>query len=339
MLSRVLALTFALTLWATAQRVGSGSIPGSRGIQTVSVRIATDNGQPLNFPVRVQLTNDSGTPISEVFAHNGMVDFPVREGNYRLRVTGAEIQDVTTESFSVSGAVGTPMQFVRVKLREQPNSAGSAQGTISTSELNAPDKARSEFRKGNDEIAHQQWKKAVSHLQKAIDVYPQYASAYNSLGVAYIKIGDAAGARQAFEQAVKLNEHTGMAYLNLARMSLMARNYPETIRLSGRALALNPNEAEALVMMANSELAIGQYDSAVLHARKVHELPHQHLALAHVIAATALEGQHKPAEAAAEYELFLREDPNSPRAPGVRQALMRVSAQAQPTAAGPNPRP
>lgn len=349
----VLPLSVLFALTAFAQRTGGGgatrggtgggssSIPGAsspRITETLLVRITTEQDRPVPFNVRVQLVNNAGVPVSETFAHDGMAQFPVQPGNYRLVVTSPEIQDATTDTFSVFGGEGAPMQFVRVKMRPQEGQT-SAQGTISAYELNVPDKARAEVRKANEEMAHQQWKKAIAHLEKALDIYPQYASAYNDLGVASVKSGDTARARQSFEKAVELNEHTGMAYLNLARFSLMDKNYPETVRLANRSLALNPSQPEALLLLADSELALGQYASALVHARKIHDLAHERYAVAHVIAATALEKEQKPNEAIAEYETFLKEDPTSPRAPAVRQALGRLSAQAKPAAAGPNPKP
>jgi Tfp pilus assembly protein PilF len=353
MRSRVLALSLLLALTASAQRnpgnrggtSGGASNPfpsvsNSRGNETLSVRITNEQDRPLTIEVRVQLTNNAGVPVSENFAHDGMTQFPIQPGTYRLRVSGPDIEETTSDSFTVFGGEGAPMQFVRVKMRPQPGQGGSTQGTVSASELNVPDKAKSEVRKAHDEMAHQQWKKAVTHLEKAIEIYPQYATAYNDLGVAYIKTGDSARARQSFEKAAEFNEHTGMAYLNLARFSLSEQNYPETIRLVNRALSLNPNHPEALLMLANSELATGQYASALVHARKVHDLNHERFAVTHVIAARALEAEQKPAQAVAEYEMFLKEDPNSPRAAAVRDALKRVAAQAQPApavAATPKP--
>ncbi len=96
-----------------------------------------------------------------------------------------------------------------------------------------------------------------------------------------------------------------------------------------KSLALNPNNAEVLTMLADCEVATAHYDEAIASARHVHAIPHQHFAVVHLIAATAFERQHKPRDAAAEYQQFLTEDPDSPRAATAREALQRLSAQGQ----------
>jgi hypothetical protein len=59
----------------------------------------------------------------------------------------------------------------------------------------------------------------------------------------------------------------------------------------------------------------------------VHSGPHERFAVAHVIAAAALEKQNDAKGAIAEYQQFLKEDPNSPRAAGARKALERLVGQ------------
>ena len=69
----------------------------------------------------------------------------------------------------------------------------------------------------------------------------------------------------------------------------------------------------------------GEPDLALASARKVHTLPdHQKFAIAHLIAAEILSSRKANREASQEYQFFLQEDPQSPLAPRVREALAKI---------------
>jgi Flp pilus assembly protein TadD len=304
---------------------------------SVSVRIITEDGSTYSAPVRIELTNESGMIVAEAFSRDGMAQFPpIAPGRYRLRVSSPDIEAVNTPPFYVV-EYDKQVQMVRVKLLNS-GQGGSTQGTVSSHEVNVPEKAQAERRKGGEAIARSEWKKAIEHLDKAIAIDPKYASAYNDIGYAYLKSGDMAKARESFQKAVELEEHTGRALLNLARFVAGEKNFPEAIRLANKAIALAPGNAEALLLLANCEYVTEQYTLAVTHARKVHDLPHERLAVAHYIAAMALEADQKTADAILEYNTFLKEDPKNSKAATAREAVTRLSAQAQPAAA-PNPKP
>ena len=95
----------------------------------------------------------------------------------------------------------------------------------------------------------------------------------------------------------------------------------------GKALVSDPNNPEALTLLAREELQTKQYDKAIYNARKVHSLPHEHYPEVHIIAGDALLYQNKNAEAVKEYELYLKEDPDSPNAAQVRTAMAQIQAK------------
>jgi hypothetical protein len=80
-----------------------------------------------------------------------------------------------------------------------------------------------------------------------------------------------------------------------------------------------------LTNAANSEFLLHDFDKALLYARKVHALPHEAFAFAHIVAAHALEATQQPAQALDEYRLYLAEDPKGRDAPSAQAAVSRLS--------------
>jgi tetratricopeptide (TPR) repeat protein len=351
---RVILLVLLFAVSAAAQRTpanksgpGNGDLPGSNTSamlmqkSLVQVRVIAENEQPIEEHTRVQLLRSDGiVPVAETLSSDGMAQFPnVPPGFYILRVSGVTIEDAQTARFEVPAIAATTVQFVHVKLNSVagPAGAGSTQGTVSAYDLNIPKKAREEFTKGAESMQRTEWKKASAHLDKAVSIYPQYAAAYNNLGVVSMRLSDTVKAKASFQKAIDLNDTNGSAYLNLGRLYLMDRNFDEAARLIGKSLTMDRSSPEALTLLSDCELATGHYTDAIVHARRVHTLPHQRFAVAHLIAASAYERQGNSKDASAEYEQFLKEDPRSPRAASARKALERMTAGNQPGDAGPKP--
>ncbi len=324
----VLLLT-SIVLPAPAAAQRGADLPRYSLPSSVQVRVMREDDQRVSDYLRVQLMKIGGTPVAESLANDGMALFSdVPPGDYYLHITGVSIQETNSPTFSILPGMGESFQMVYVKSRTEAKPVGSAQGTVSTQDLNIPGKAKKEFDKGVDALQHSDLKKAGEHLDKAIALYPEYAAAYNDLGVIAIKQKDLPKAKAAFSKAIELNDPTGSAYLNLGRLNLMQRDFQEAATMINKSLALNPSNPEAMALLANCQLAGGHLDEAIATARRVHAIPHERFAVIHLIAAAALEKENNAKEASAEYELFLKEDPNSPRADQARKALKRLSAQA-----------
>ena len=69
-------------------------------------------------------------------------------------------------------------------------------------------------------------------------------------------------------------------------------------------------------MLASAEYMNKEYDKALADARRTHTLPnHEQFADVHLLAGKILEMQNQAQAAIVEYQLFLKESPNSPQVP------------------------
>ncbi len=83
--------------------------------------------------------------------------------------------------------------------------------------------------------------------------------------------------------------------------------------------------AWALTNAAHAELQLHRFKEAAEHAQRVHALPHDGLANAHVIAGYALEALGQQQEAAEQWRLYLKEDPKGPNAKRAMEAVARLT--------------
>jgi Tfp pilus assembly protein PilF len=284
----------------------------------IHVRIVFHDNRSVDMNLRVELLNARGLTVAEQFTHQGQVVFRVPiSGDLHVRITGLGIEDTISSPFIVSQ--GEPNHFEMVEVRPRPGAEGEEKPErpgpmVSVLELNVPERAKSEFGKGNEGLQKQQWETAKAKFKKAIELYNKYPSAYNNLGVALMNLGDPVGARQAFERTIALDGSYLRAYVNLAKISHSERDYVHAEDLLNKAVSLDPNDPEALTSLAVAQLMMSKLADAISNARKVHQVPHDNFAVAHYVAAKALQASSRNDEAVVEYKLFVQEAPNNPNA-------------------------
>jgi len=317
---------------AAQSRGGSGrSVGPGAGSVHVHVIYADDRRAGSNLQVQL-IQGSSSTPVQTAYTNDGGVatfwNIPI--GNYHVLVSGEGIQSVEGDVFELDSRRVTQSQYVMVRSVDAaaPRPPPANSGPVSAADLNAPSKARDEFKKANEAIAKQEWSKAVALLTKAIATYPQYVSAYNNLGVVYARMNDVVHEREALEKAVVLDEHYAPACQNLAKVYLQARQFPKAEDLLQKALSSNPNNGESMVLLADTQYMEHRYGLAIATAQKAHALP-KHPTVAHYIAAKAYEQQNKNVEALAEFQIFLSEEPTGPRADHVRSDMTRLQSAAE----------
>jgi Tfp pilus assembly protein PilF len=302
------------------------------------VRLRWSNDREVSdSSVHVQLLSSTNIPVQDTFAdRDGNVWFhAVTPGSYHLKVDGPNLEDQTTDRFDIGYQERMHSEWVHLTPKKTAEQNGVGAGPmVSASELNCPPKARNELEKGMEAFNQGDLKKAEEKLRKAIEIYPKYARAWNNLGVVLMRQNDQAGAREAWLKSVEADDKFSSGYLNLARLSLRDKNNAEAETYIAKALVPNPNNPEALTLLAREELFAQQYEKAIYNAHKVHAMPHEHYPDVHLIAGEALLHQNKNADAVKEYELYLQEDPDSPNAAQVKTAMAQI--QAKETGAKPN---
>jgi Flp pilus assembly protein TadD len=302
-----------------------GQMGGGTGSGNLRVRVTDTNDRPLGMQAHVQLVATGSAAVDrEAYTNNeGMADFVlVAVGTYHLIVSGDGLERTDSGTFEVDERKATQMQYVRVKRIEDPNSGGGGGPAVNLRDLNVPPAASKEFDQAGEAMGQQDWNKAVSHLNRAVAIYPKYVEGYSNLGAAYQHLGDAAQERQALQKAIDLDGHFAPALMNLGMLSIIEKKYPEAEDLLGRGSTADPANPQILMLLAQAQLLSGHFDQAIVSKDKLHALPHhEKYAKVHYIAARALEHENHPAEAAVELQTLLTEQPEGPLADAVRREL------------------
>ena len=322
-----LAVAFLSTASA-AQQTTTMSSGSSAGITTVSVRVTYQQNHRPAPSLRVELISPMGgmAGMRTTDGNGGATFDGVGSGRYQVQVSGPDIETTKSEIFETGGTNGGPYITEHLEVRLTKTANANAPGLAPA--VMVPEAAQKEFNLGSKEMEKKHWEEAKDHFQKATAAFPKYAEAFNNLGQVEIQLKDGKGAVDAFRSATQIDPTLQQANLYLGQFYYENTQYKDAEPYLMRATADQPKSAQLLTALANVELQNGETDLALANARKVPSLPNpKQFAISHLIVAQALTGKAHDDEVAKEYEEYLKEAPDSPLAPRVKDALAKLKSK------------
>ncbi len=144
-------------------------------------------------------------------------------------------------------------------------------GTVSLKTLAAPKDARKAYEKAGKELRKENpnFSKATKELAKAVNLYPEFASAWYLLGQVRLAQSDRPAASKAFEEAKTADSEYANPYLSLAMMALEDERWQTASDLSNQVLELNPRLTKAHYYNALAYSSLGRIDVAEESALRV----------------------------------------------------------------------
>jgi tetratricopeptide (TPR) repeat protein len=324
--SLALALAF-FSAASAAQQTTTMSGGTSGGVSTIRVHVSYQQNHQPAASVVVELISPKGGVVDMRTADgNGSVTFDrVTSGRYRVRVSGGDIEATTSDLIEAGGSIGGPYvtENISVRLTDLGNEAhGTAIAAI------VPEAAEKEFKLGSKAMDKKNWEEAKDHFQKAISAFPKYAEAFNNLAQVEIHLNDGKSAVEAFRSATQIDPNLPRANLYLGQFYYENHQFKDAEPYLVHSAADQPESAQIVTILANTQLQNGETDLALANARRVPSLPNaKQFAISHLIVAQALGEKGPENEIAKEYEAYLKDAPDSPLASRVKDALAKLKTK------------
>lgn len=225
-LHRMLALFVCLALGAAAR----AQFP-----KTFHVR-----GEIANFPagetisVELRPINRAAPMLREIAANDG--SFELRD----VEADTYEVNVVSSRGFSLRREIVHLDSFANRFTIQLPKAAPPAAGggTISMKRLTfRPSKeARKVYRKAQSEAEHKRIREAIGLLRQAVAMEPEWAEAFNNLGVQYYRAADVPGAFAALARAHEIDPDSPEIGSNYAVVLIPMDRAPEAEALIRRII-------------------------------------------------------------------------------------------------------
>jgi tetratricopeptide (TPR) repeat protein len=170
-----------------------------------------------------------------------------------------------------------------------PPLAGMQSPTVAVAALQIPAKAKKEYAAACAALNDKKYDSAEQHLRKSVQLEPNYAAAWVTLGQMLAARQQTGEARKACSQAMAANPRYLPPYLCLADVAAREQKWDEVLALCGKALELDPtNDAVAYALNAAANLNLHKLPEAEKSALKAVEIdkdnrdPRVHFLLAQI---------------------------------------------------------
>jgi Tfp pilus assembly protein PilF len=204
---------------------------------------------------------------------------------------------------------------------------GTADGpTVSVNTMTIPKDARDAFDRGRKAGTEKKFDEAVTELNKAVGIFPQYAAAWSLLGEVHRLQNQFEPAKTEYAKALAADPKFVSPYFGLAAMAVVENKWTDAAQFTDQLIQLNSSAYPlAYFFNAAANLNLGKLDAAELSARKFQQMDKAHtrpdIAL---LLANILTGKHQYAEAAQLYRDYLALKPDAPNAEALKKESQRL---------------
>lgn len=268
------------------------------------------------LPEKFALTNDSGA-----FAFSGL-----RGGSYTVTVAACQGYESASETVEIlETASGRQHQGpaqtvnVRVELRAKP-AAPPSLDTIAV----IPEEAVTAYKQAISAAETGDRKHAIELLERAVTVCPNFWTAWNELGVQYLRLQQTAKAIEALRVAVKIEPQAFEPRLNSGIALLQARDYGRAASELQRALEKQNDSAAAHLHMGHALVGLNRFADAERELAEAIRLGGDAVVEAHRWLAAVYIEQRKEPRAAEELEKYLTLAPTTRDAGRIRDIIRQL---------------
>jgi len=125
---------------------------------------------------------------------------------------------------------------------------------VTVDQLSVAKEARKQYRQANKKLQDNDTEAAISHLEKAVEISPQFAAAWNDLGTIAYHAREYAKAEGYFREALAIDRESFPPTINLGGALLALNRFEEALPFNEAAIRIRPEDS-----LANSQLGINYF--------------------------------------------------------------------------------
>ena len=285
-----------------------------------TVQVFMPGGASPPAPVRIRLVRDDGFTDTVYTDQRGRYDMPTpsRETeNYSVTIDGdKQNYETTTASLSIRPREPGYLSIFLKPLAVAKKPVNEVLD-VTNFEKNLPRKAAAAYTKAMESLAAGKVESAISGLQEAIGIYPEYVKAHSDLGVIYMKLDRLDEAASAFRKATEISKRFLYPRMNLGLVLNKQGKFKEAVEVLGPLFEENNRMMEVRLAYANALSGAGDVVAAekvYLPILQLKEVDAETKAIVHFKIGFGLNRQRKFAEAVTELDKAIALSPDMPNA-------------------------
>ena len=196
--------------------------------------------------------------------------------------------------------------------------------SVTTRELTIPERALRDYVDAQRDLEKHDVEAAEKHLEHAVELAPQFATAWNTLGTIAYQTRRFPLAEQRFRQSLKQDPTAYEPLVNLGGVLVTLHKLDEALEVNVHATMTRPNDALANSQLGMTYFELGQFDSAVKYLERARKLDPAHFSHPQLFLAEIHLRRGEKREAALVLEDFLEHHPDYPQAEIMRRNIVEL---------------
>lgn len=202
---------------------------------------------------------------------------------------------------------------------------GAADYQVSVRSLAVPKEAQAQMQRAEKAQFEGDSEEMLHSLEGAIELYPEYAEAWNNLGAYYHRKGSFEQSIRCFTRVTELRPGFYVGWMNLGGSLLAVGKFRESLNANQKAATLGPDDATAVSQLGLSHYYLREYPQARKCFLRVINMDPGFPEAPQLFLAQIAISEKSYAEAEEYLQSFLELHPNAPNVPQVKQTLAAIS--------------
>src|SRR5688572_23460818 len=232
----------------------------AQGSPTTSVQVFLPSGAPPPGVVRLELLREDGyvdTVFTDAKGKFGIHNPSTPSVNYTVTVQSDRLTyDTTSASLTIHRNQPTYLTIFLKPLTAERKSAEVLD--VTNFEKNVPQKAGAAYKRAMGSVSAGKFENAITELQQAIVLYPEYVRAYNDLGVIFMKLDRLDEAALTFKKAADISKRFFYPRMNLGLVLNRQEKFKEAVEVLEPLYQENHGMLEVRLAYANALSGAGQ---------------------------------------------------------------------------------
>ncbi len=288
-------------------------------VVTITGQVQAQNGQPITTGATATLVSSRGGQVGSrpVDARGGFEFDAVPNGMYELTVTADNFQ---TYHQTIDESYGVPSYYTaNVTLTPTASRKIPAAVLPTLTDEAAPKTARNEFSQGDKALKKQDLRKARLHLEKAVEEYPCYARAHAALAEIDVADQKPDSAEASLKKAIQCDGNFLDSFYVLAQLYITENKFLDSESILRQGLRISPSAWPLLYQMGRTHIGMEKYQEALRDFEEAESIHPDMPAVFHAQFGNAYMATGEYDKALAEFDTYLRLDPNGRFASSARK--------------------
>jgi tetratricopeptide (TPR) repeat protein len=195
---------------------------------------------------------------------------------------------------------------------------------VTTAQLAIPEKALREYLDAQKDLARHDSDAAVKHLERAVELAPQYATAWNNLGTIAYQTQKYAHAEECFREALRQDPQSFEPLVNLGGVLLNLNKLDEAYQYNLHAVLARPEDPLANSQLGMTYFELGKPELAEKYFKTARSLDPAHFSHPQLFLAEIHLRRGDRHAAAADLEDFLKHHPDWHAAAKMRSTIAEL---------------